>query len=127
MKYLFLFVIAILFAACPMANAQPPADIQPSIAEYQRPTSQKVLVGYVLKENFGGKFTIGSTVVITDAFSFGNADSRLMTDLIAALAREGKLSKIKGFTNDKQASLTIISWAIVRAGFEYSTEKPTVE
>lgn len=87
-----------------------------------------VLVGYHIKEAFGVRNTWASTIVYTDAFTTGNSPGdELLNDLLAELAKQGKLEKVKGLERPERASITILSFQSVRPEFVYSTEQLTRE
>lgn len=95
-------------------------------ADAPRPQTP-VLVGYHIKEAFGVRNTWASTIVYTDAFTLNSPGDELLNDLLAELAKQGKLEKVKGLERPERASITILSFQSVKPEFVYSTEQLTRE
>lgn len=131
--YLVSLLLLVAFAAAAQNDpVKPPYKVAEDEATWGWSTSEvapaptyPVLVGYVIKEAYGARMSFGSLVLYTDLFVLPSNQvpgDKFLNEVIAVLARSGKLEKVKGLDNPERASVSILSFEFVRNGWIFSTE-----
>ena len=82
-----------------------------------------VLVSYKIKEAFGARMNNGSVIIHTKAMYENAHPGQLLDDLLLALAKRGELAKVKRLDRPREASISILSYQIVREDIIFTTEQ----